>query len=339
MSRVSIKMIAEALGISNAAVSLVLNGKEKTGRVGKELAEKIRIKAEELNYEPNSLARSLRIGKSHTIGLIVADISNPFFGKLAFHIQEQAQKYGYTVFITNTNEDTEKMQMMINTLKNRRVDGFIIVPTEYGSSAIQNLDKTNIPVVLLDRYYPDITSNYVIIDNFNSAYKAAEFILSQGCLKTAFITYQNSMKHYIQRLEGYKAAMKQYKMQNFGFIKKVRYSNLEKDIIKAIDKLLEKDIDSIFFSTDSICVAAIKYLRKKDPSVLNKLRLASFDYNEIFDFIDKPVSYILQPLPEMGKKSVDILMDLINSKLETQEIQTVRFPCEFVLHRKNYDGG
>lgn len=93
MSRVSIKMIAQTLGVSNATVSLVLNGKEKEGRVGKELAEKIRIKAKELNYEPNSLARSLRMGKSQTIGLIVADISNPFFGKLAFHIQEQAQKY------------------------------------------------------------------------------------------------------------------------------------------------------------------------------------------------------------------------------------------------------
>lgn len=333
MSRVSIKMIAQTLGVSNATVSLVLNGKEKEGRVGKELAEKIRIKAKELNYEPNSLARSLRMGKSQTIGLIVADISNPFFGKLAFHIQEQAQKYGYTVFITNTNEDTEKMQTMINTLKNRQVDGFIIIPTEYGSDAIRDLNKTNIPVVLLDRYYPDITNNYVIIDNFNSAYKAAEFILSQGCRKTAFITYQNSMQHFTQRLEGYTEAMKNAKMLDVNLIKKVRYSNLEKDIIKTIDKVLEKDIDSIFFATDSICAAAIEYLQKKDPSVLKKLRLTSFDYSEIFDFIDKPVSHILQPLPEMGKKSIDILMDLINSKLETQETQTVCFPCEFVLYK------
>lgn len=326
-------MIAQALGISNATVSLVLNGKEKEGRVGKELAEKIRIKAKELNYEPNSLARSLRIGKSQTIGLIVADISNTFFGKLAFHIQEQAQKYGYTVFITNTNEDTEKMQMMINTLKSRQVDGFIIIPTEYGSNAIQDLNKTNIPVVLLDRYYPDTTNNYVIIDNFNSAYKAAQFILSQGCRKTAFITYQNSMQHFTQRQEGYKKAMKQAKLLDPNLIKKVRYSNLEKDIIKAIDKVLEKDIDSIFFATDSICAAAIKYLQQKDPLALSKLRLTSFDYNEIFDFIDKPVSHILQPLPEMGKKSIDILMDLINSKLETHETQTVCFPCEFVLYK------
>lgn len=333
MPRVSLKMIAQELNVSNATVSLVLSGKEKEGRVSKVLADKIRLKAKELNYQPNSLARSLRIGKSLTIGLIVADISNPFFGKLAFHIQEQAQKYGYTVFITNTNEDTEKMQETINTLKNRQVDGFIIIATENGSTYIQNLKNTNIPLVLLDRHYPDVPTNYVVIDNFNSALKATQFILSQGCKKTAFITYQNSMHHFLQRMEGYKQAMKEGKCLDLNLIKKVKYSNLEKDTAKAIEKVLEKGVDSIFFGTDSIAAAAIKYLQKKDPLIFKKIRLVSFDYSEMFDFIDKPVSHILQPLPEMGKKSVDILMDLINSKLEGPETQTVSFPCEFITYK------
>ena len=93
--QVSLKDIAERVGVSSATVSLVLNGKEKGGRVGVEMSGKIRNVAKELNYKPNNLARSLRMGRSQAIGLIVADITNPFFADLSFQIQEYAEKLNY----------------------------------------------------------------------------------------------------------------------------------------------------------------------------------------------------------------------------------------------------
>ena len=104
MKRVSLKRIADELGVSTATVSLVLNGKDKNGRVSRETAKKILDKAAELNYIPNTLAKGLKMGRSRTIGLIVADISNVFFGTLALYIQEYAEKEGYAVIIANTNE-------------------------------------------------------------------------------------------------------------------------------------------------------------------------------------------------------------------------------------------
>jgi len=150
--QVSLKDIAERVGVSNATVSLVLNGKEKGGRVGVEMSRKIRDVSKELNYKPNNLARSLRVGRSKAIGLVVADITNPFFTDLSFQIQEYAEKLDYTVIITNTNESVEKMNRMIDILKAYRVDGFLVIPPELGEFSLKKTDDNKVPLVLIDRH-------------------------------------------------------------------------------------------------------------------------------------------------------------------------------------------
>lgn len=323
MARISIKDIAIALGVSNATVSLVINGKEKEGRVGHEMAEKIRAKAKELNYEPNNLARSLRIGRSETIGLIVADISNIFFATLAFHIQEYAEKLGYTIIITNTNEDTSKMEKMIQTLQSRQVDGFIIVPTENGEEYISKLVKSKIPVVLLDRCFPAIETSHVMIDNYQTSWLATKHLIALGCKKIALLTYQNKLHHMIERKRGYVEAVQKASIFDPELIKEVSYENITEDTTNAINELLQiKDLDGIFFSTDSICVAGIKYMQQLDRNLFKKINLMSFDKNEIFDFVNYDVPYMMQPLPEMGRKAIDILMNqIINKSNKTEKIE------------------
>ena len=323
MARVSIKDIAIALGVSNATVSLVINGKEKEGRVGHEMAEKIRAKAKELNYEPNNLARSLRIGRSETIGLIVADISNIFFATLAFHIQEYAEKLGYTIIITNTNEDTSKMEKMIQTLQSRQVDGFIIVPTENGEEYISKLVTSKIPVVLLDRCFPAIETSHVMIDNYQTSWLATKHLIALGCKKIALLTYQNKLHHMIERKRGYVEAVQKASIFDPALIKEVSYENITEDTTNAINDLLKiKDLDGIFFSTDSICVAGIKYMQQLDRDLFKKINLMSFDRNEIFDFVNYDVPYMMQPMPEMGRKAIDILMNqIINKSNKTEKIE------------------
>lgn len=126
MKRPSLKTIADELGISTAAVSIVLSGKNDKGRVSEETSKKIFEKAKEINYMPNTLAKGLRMGSSKTLGLVVADISNVFFGTLALYIQAYAEKEGYAIIIVNTGENFDKMEKMIKLLKARQVDGFII---------------------------------------------------------------------------------------------------------------------------------------------------------------------------------------------------------------------
>ena len=159
--RVSIKDIANKVGVSTALVSYVLNGLEKEKRIGPEVVKKIHEAVKELNYQPNQIARSLRKGSTSTIGLIVADISNPFFGQLARVVENEAAQFGYAVVFGSSDENAANSAILIKTLVNRQVDGLILAPPEGSAEQIKYLMNQGIPFVLVDRYLPDISTNRV----------------------------------------------------------------------------------------------------------------------------------------------------------------------------------
>lgn len=332
MKKVSLKNIAEKVGVSNATVSLVLSGKEKEGRVSKEMADKIRQVAKDLNYQPNNLARSLRMGRSQTIGLIIADISNSFFGSLAFYIQEQAEKFGYTVIITNTNESVDKMNTMINTLTNRQVDGFIIVPTENGEEEIKRLVKNGTPLVLLDRYFPFVPTSYVVIDNYRSSLDATKLLIEKGCRNIVLFSYHNNLPHVQERKSGYLDALIYAGLSEKACVKEVRYSNLNDDIESAVKDLFgtgDHQIDGVLFATNSISMIGLKCMSQLKVGIADNVKVVCFDKNEAFDFIPISIPYVLQPIKEMAHKAVDILIDqiehentrVVEVKLSTQLIE------------------
>ncbi len=246
--RVSIKNIAETLGISTATVSLVLSGKATNGRVGKEISEKIKDTAKSMNYLPNGLARSLRMGRSHTMGLIIADISNPFFGILALHIQDKAEEFGYTVIIANTNEDSQKMKEMINILKSRQVDGYIIVPTENGDELISQLLESKTPLVLIDRYFPHLETNNVIIDNYKASFDATQLLIENGCKNICLFIYKSDLQHMVERKKGYYDALKKANLFDEDFLFEINYANITEDITNCIESIVtkRKKIDGVF---------------------------------------------------------------------------------------------
>jgi LacI family transcriptional regulator len=336
MARVSIKNIAQRLNVSTATVSLVLNSKEKEGRVGKEMADKIRQVASEMNYEPNNLARSLRIGRSQTIGLIVADISNSFFASLAFYIQEQAERFGYSVIITNTNESDLKMEKMVNVLKSRQVDGFIVVPTEHGKPYIENLVKQNIPIVLIDRYFPELNVSSVVVDNYNASFKAVESLIEQGCKKIGLVIYQNTLQTMLERKRGYIDALKKYGYYNPSLTREVNYALLLDDIVLAMEGLFTKENspDGVFFATNTLSTLGIKQLMRMQISIPETIKVVSFDKSEAFEFMDISIPYILQPIPEMGKTAVELLVEQIKNNatpVKNIELQTslINIPVNF----------
>ena len=330
MTRVSIKNIAQRLNVSNATVSLVLNGKEKDGRVGKEMADKIRQVASEMNYQPNNLARGLRIGKSQTIGLIVADISNSFFANLAFYIQEQAEKFGYSVIITNTNESDLKMEKMANILKSRQVDGFIIVPTEHGEPYMKDLINWNIPVVLVDRYFPGLNVSSVVVDNYDASVKAVESLFDLGCKNIGLVIYQSTLQNMLERKRGYIDVLKKHGYYNPSLIKEVNYSLISTDIVLAMEGLLmkENNLDGLFFATNTLFTEGIKQMKLMQIQIPNDIKVVSFDKSEYFEFMDVSIPYILQPIPEMGKNAVELLVKQIKEK--TKEVKNIELQTQLM---------
>ena len=224
LKKISLKDIAEAAGVSTALVSFVLNGKKKEYRVGEETAKRILKIAQEMNYQPNIAAKSLRSGRTKTIGVVISDISNPFFSQLARILEDEATKRGYTVLFGSSDEDTEKMNRVVSNLINKGVDGLIIVPCENSEKSIASLVDNNVPIVLFDRYFPEINVSYVALNNYNATYTATKYLLDSGYNAPCIVAYDINLIHMKERIRGYKKAMEdagKKRLANVIFLKQV----------------------------------------------------------------------------------------------------------------------
>lgn len=314
VKRVSLKDIAEKVGVSIALVSYVMNGKEKEKRVGADVVERIRRTARELNYRPNQIAKSLRTGTTKTIGLIVADIANPFFGDLARVIEDEAGKYGYTVIIGSSDEDAQKSGVLVELLVNRQVDGFIIVPAEGTAHQIQSLKERGIPLVLTDRYFQEVTTNYVILDNYEASFEAVSHLIEKGHRKIGMIAYKSELIHMQERVRGYVEAMKAKNLENEVNVQRVRYSNLTGDTEKVLSHFTtgKKKVDALLFATSALTIAGLYVIKRIGLKVPEQLAIIGFDGNETYDFFYSPLTYIEQPISEIGKEAVRLLLDQIS---------------------------
>lgn len=329
--RVSLKDIAKKVGVSTALVSYALN-KDKESKVGKEMAAKIKQAAKELNYQPNQIAKSLRSGKSHTIGLIVADISNPFFAHIARTIEDEAKKNSYTVIFGSSDEKADRGWDLINVFLNRQVDGFIIVPSENSEKQIFYLKKHNIPFVLLDRYFPEIPTSYVAIDNFKAAYGAVSRLIESGHKRIGMIAYQTKLFHMQERRRGYWEAIWDHNLNSeSGWLKEVRHGKVKEDIETVLDEMLslELPVDALFFASNTVAINGLKYINRLNLKVPNDLAVVSFDEGDLFDFFYCPLTHVRQPIADLGKESVRVLLDMINKG--NSDIKQIHLDSELVL--------
>jgi LacI family transcriptional regulator len=312
--KTSLKDIANHLGVSTALVSYVINNKEKKARVGAELAKKIRKTAIEFNYQPNLIAQSLKIGKTNTIGLIVADISNPFFSLIARIIEDEARKHGYVVIFASSDESAEKSQLLIDVFLNRQVDAFIIAPSENTESQIKTLQKRGVPVILVDRYFPNMDADGVMINNFQAAYQAVEHLIKNGRDKIGMMTYDNNLVHMQERVSGYKNALKDYGIRfRSSWLKKVSYQHITRDLAPELKSLLvpELQVNAFFFATNSLAVESLKVINKTSVSVPEDLAIISFDESDAFDLFYSPVTYVSQSVEDIGRNAVRLVMNRI----------------------------
>ena len=313
--KVSLKDIANEVGVSTALVSYVLNNL-KEGRISKEIAQKIREVAQRLNYRPNQIAKSLKTNKTFTIGLIVADISNPFSSTLARIVEDEANKFNYTVIIGSSDENPQKSLKLIDTLLNRQVDGLIISPPSDSEQQMRELQNQDVPFVLLDRYFPNIKTNYVALNNQAAACMATEHLIESGCERIGMINYRTSLFHLQERKRGYLNGLKKHSVPfKKSWLKLVDISNNKEEIEKAVKDLLNADqpVDGLVFSSNIIAAHALKYINTLSLRVPDDLAIVSFDETEALDLFYAPLTYIKQPLREMGAMATKILLENISS--------------------------
>ncbi len=331
--RVSLKDIAQKVGVSTALVSYVLNN-QKENRIKKDVAQRIRDTAKALNYRTNQIARSLKMSKTFTLGLIVSNISNPFSSGLARIIEDEADKQKYTVIFGSSDENATKFAKLLDTFINRQVDGLIIAPPAGAEEQILYLQQQRIPFILIDRYFPSVETGYIALDNEEAAYRATEFIIKGGAKKPAMITYETDLYHFHDRTNGYKKALSDYHLPySKERFQKVDISNKKDQIEKAVHDVLyaRESADAILFGSNSITNYAVKYINMLPVKIPKDVALISFDETESLDLFYAPITYIKQPLQEMGKQAVSVLIEAINAK--ENHLQQIRLPGELVIKK------
>ncbi|NII26590.1 LacI family transcriptional regulator [Pseudoflavitalea sp. X16] len=311
--KVSLKDIAQKVGVSTALVSYVLNNKREN-RVSKDLAQRIREAAAEMNYRTNQVARSLKTNKTYTIGLIVSDIANPFSSGLARIIEDEAEQLQYTVIFSSSDENARKSGKLIDTLLDRQVDGLIIAPPAFSEHQVIYLQEQQVPFVLVDRYFPDLSTNYVALDNYGAAFKGVEYLINTGRRKIGMITYDSALFHLQERKRGYTAALEAHGLPaNKSFLKEIDIKLEQATVENVIQSLLSGNdrVDALLFGANKIAVAGLRYISSLPVKVPEELAIVNFDETEALEFYQAPFSYIKQPLPEIGRLAIRILLDSI----------------------------
>jgi len=311
--KLSIVDIANKLNISKTTVSFILNGRAREKRISEELVERVLKFVKEVGYKPNSLAKSLRTGKSHIIGLMVENIADPFFANIARYIEDRAYKNGYRIIYCSTDNDADKTRDLIAMFRDRHVDGYIIAPPVGVEEDIAELLKDDLPVVLFDRYFPAIDCSYVVTDNLDSTYTATEYLVEQGYKKIAFITLQSHQTQMQARLDGYKKALQQNNLDPY--IKEIVFSQDAKHMSDPITDFLKnnKDLDAIIFGTNGIGTCGLKVIRNMGIRIPDDVAVISFDDHDVFELYSPSITAIAQPVEEIAANTINILLSKLDS--------------------------
>lgn len=312
--KTSIKDIALALNLSTATVSWILSGQGEAKGFSENTIRRVREYAESVNYRPNLLARGLSLGVSRTLGLIIPFLRDSFYSQLAYYIEKEAEKKGYLLIVCSSEGDGNKEYELICNLLAKQVDGVILAPTKTKSQGINYLLRSQTPFVLVDRFYQNINTNYVIVDNYKSSYDIVNLMLECKAKKIALIVTDVHLHVMKQRVEGYREALFNAGINdNLSLEVFVDRNTYQEDIVEKLDYLLSEhpDVDSFFFATHYLAMATIKYMVRKGIEY-KKYIMGSIHTMDGLDVLVPNMFISYFPIEKIGSESVSLLLKNIN---------------------------
>ena len=311
---ITLKDVAAKAKVHPSTVSRVLRGSEHVP-ISSETRKRILKVAKELNYHPDKMARALRLRKSNTIGLIIPDISNPFFSEIAKSIEKQSFEHNYSLIVCSTNEDQEKEIRFVNDLISRGIDGLILAPVQDKSEHIQVLVEKQYPFVLIDRRFNNFSTNAVISDNAEAAYNAVKILDSYGHKRIAFLCGRQNIFTIQKRLKGYNKALTEFNLCTDSNLVSGGGHTFESGY-EATKKLLNIDPPptALLVSGNMISFGALKAIYEKKLLIPDQISIIGFVDNILTPYLFAPLTTVSHPLDEMGKKAFLLLRDHMESK-------------------------
>lgn len=325
---VTLNDVAERAGVSASTVSRVLNKKATKHRISTETEALILQVAEELNYKANHLARGLRLSKTHTLGLIAPDISNPFFAYVIKRVQTIAHGLGYSLIVCNSNESLEMEVEQVSLLYRKRVDGLIALPVGQRYDHFEEWIARGVPLVLLDRSFDVLDVDSVVVDNYRGAYDATEHLVQYGHERIALVQGLPGTYTSTARLHGYRDALSAYGIAIDDRLVVGGDFRQEKGYIETKLLLnLDPPPTAIFATGDLITLGALQAIYEEGLSIPDDVSLVSFDDFDFAPYLRCPLTAVQQPKETMGEMAVKLLVErLANGEMVRERRRIVLKP-------------
>lgn len=327
MGKITIKEVAKRANVSTATVSRVLNNNYP---VSDEARTEVLKAASELNYKPNGIARSLKKNKTNLIGIIVADIANPFFMNVSKGIENVVSKEKYNLIISSSDESQDKEMKLLNMMLEKKVDGIIMAPSNIDCLEIKSIISSGIKLVLVDRKVEGITVDYIANDNFNGAFSLTEDLIRKGHRDIAIVNGCVNVTTAIERFNGYKAAMNKYGIKiDEDFILSGEYS-ASMAFVETINLIKKGKLPTALVSSNnSMTEGIMKALKSEKLRVPEDISLVSFGQIANQEFIEPKITCIKQNPFLMGQKAGEVILDKLNGKSKEDNFKEVLLLNEF----------
>lgn len=333
--------VAREAGVSRSTASRAL---ADYGSVSPAARERVRTAAEKLGYEANQLARSMITGRTHTLGVVVADIQNPFFAGVTRGITDTARAAGYQVLLANTDEDLEAERSAVKMLRDKHVDGIVIAPASPSETAhLSALRESRCPVVLLDRDVPSLEADTVTVDNRGAAEDAVRRLLDAGHRRIGMVTLGGSgeddppegppsqISTGVDRVEGFRSALRTAGVEDPDRYVRVGTHGQDPALLAA-GLLRLPDRPTALFTTDSmIALGALTALQDAGIAVPDDVSLVTFDDADWTRIIHPRLSVVAQPVQELGAHAVRALIARVEARVEGNEGDAEPAPQHTVL--------
>jgi len=323
--------IAKKLDISASTVSRALNDNPL---ISESTRKKIKDTAAEMGYRPNVMAANFRTRRTNTIGVIVPLINRHFFSSVISGIEEIAYKQGFTVVVSQSNDNFEKESTIAHTFFANRVDGLILsIGMETQSfDHLRLFSDRNIPLVFFDRVVDEIPSHKIVVDDMGGGYRATRHLIEQGKTRIAHIGGPLNLKIYKQREDGYRKAIEDAGLKTRD--EHILHNNLtRKDGMNAIKKLLESSCrpDAVFCANDTTALSSIIFLKQNNIRVPEDIAIVGFSNEPYSELVTPSVTTMQQPGFEMGQKAAELIIGQINSKEEESKYETITMVTELIV--------
>lgn len=327
--KISIADLALAAGVSKTLVSMVLNGKARENGISPDTEARVIEIARRLNYQPNSFARGLRLGKSNSIGLILPDISNTFYATLARSVEDIARSHKYSVFMCSSDESKESELNLLKLMTDKQADGIILASTLDDDAPIREILGNDFPLILVDREWKNTSFPVVKVDNFNATKQATEYLIAKGHTKISIMTIGPShLSTQVDRINGYMAGLEAKNIPVVkNYIVEIPHYDIQRCICTSVFAWRSTNTTptAIIAANNFIAKGCLDCIINNKLSIPEEVSLISFDDIELFHYSNPSVTAISQPIREIGEKAfVEILQKIKNPAyaMKNQQLAT-----------------